>query len=114
MADLFESLVGAVYVDSGFSFEVTCRLATRLGEPIWKTLTPEPDREPVRKFRELFGHLVYIKFYKEAQILTGNDYLLTRLETVSTNWIRIACWKMLKIVAQKPQILELLQAMKRS
>ncbi len=75
MADIVESVCGAVYVDSGFDWPKTAAFVAALCAPVWKLFLPNVPLEPVRLLRERLPVALKPK-WKSNALYIGDNILL--------------------------------------
>ena len=108
MADIFEALVGAVYVDSGYDSVKTLALCRRLASPTWESFAPNPPMEPTRELRERLEQSgLSLTWDVRLQAVLCEGYVLAS-SGQSRNWNRMSAWKATQCLKFRPQIINAL------
>ncbi len=103
MADLFESVLGAVFVDSGYDYKILS-FCSRLADPVWSTITPDPPLEPTRELRERIEN-VPLSWDRVGLAVLADGFVLSSMKRQSQNWHRVVSWKSCQMLKVKPEIL---------
>ncbi len=105
MADVFESLMGAVLVDTRYNYEQTIQFCVRLAAPVWTKCTPNPDLEPTREIRELLAHVPGLKWDRVPQAILSNGFMITKMRKPVPNWQRLVAWKACQMLKARPELI---------
>jgi hypothetical protein len=113
MADLFESVLGAVFVDSGYDYSVVLSVCANLADSIWCTVTPVPELEPTRELRERLENITSLSWDRVGCAVIANGFVLSSMKQNMQNWHRIVAWKSCQMMKAMPELLELLKLSKQ-